>query len=318
MIRSSRFLTDRVEKMRTFFVGATLVMLAFMAIVISIPMNNSMTVYAQDDNQPTITPTFINDNVAVGDIRNMGVHGVGTPIPNHTNVDESEFNPELVMDVSLTDDVQMRISAYPFPLRIGPTTVNVELLTADGEAISGATVDMRAIMDHDGMLPIFGQKRPEESGTYPLRTSFTMAGQWLMSITATMPDGTSLTETFDGYVFPVPPFDFDTSDVVYFPSIDDANASMSVDPEREQWIVLPQGTLAMLQQGHQIMPDEINLSLSGQDTIVIRNNDLYDHTVGPYYIRSGETVRQTFTRAMIYQGVCTVSNVGYINIVVTD
>ena len=59
--------------------------------------------------------------------------------------------------------------------------------------------------------------------------------------------------------------------------------------------VVPVGTAAKQAAGGavEIMPPEVELTVG--DTLVIRNEDTRDALVGPYRIRAGEVLRQTFT-----------------------
>jgi hypothetical protein len=77
------------------------------------------------------------------------------------------------------------------------------------------------------------------------------------------------------------------------------------------------GTGARLDRGEvvELMPTEVRLSVG--DTLVIRNADDRAYVVGPYLVRAGETVEQTFQRAQTLVGECTLSGTGEIRIVVT-
>lgn len=76
------------------------------------------------------------------------------------------------------------------------------------------------------------------------------------------------------------------------------------------------GTGSRLDQGAQIdlMPTEVRLAVG--DTLEIRNEDDRDYMVGPYMVRAGETLRQTFHRAQILVGDCSLSGSGQIQIIV--
>jgi len=81
--------------------------------------------------------------------------------------------------------------------------------------------------------------------------------------------------------------------------------------------VVPKGTTEKLFFGEpvQIMPNEVNLNVG--DTLVIRNEDTETVAVGPFTVRGGETLRQTFTRPQTLIGECTLSGSGEIKLVVT-
>lgn len=79
---------------------------------------------------------------------------------------------------------------------VGPATVVVFLLQADGEGLTGATVEVTGDMTHAGMMPVVAMAEEAESGLY--RTEdfrFTMAGDWILTAQIELPDGsTSTTE----------------------------------------------------------------------------------------------------------------------------
>jgi hypothetical protein len=77
------------------------------------------------------------------------------------------------------------------------------------------------------------------------------------------------------------------------------------------------GTGARLDAGERVelMPTEVRLSVG--DTLVVRNDDDRDFMVGPYLVRAGETVEQTFRSAQVLVGECSLSGSGEIRIVVT-
>jgi plastocyanin len=90
----------------------------------------------------------------------------------------------------------------------------------------------------------------------------------------------------------------------------------SSDPVVHRFVV-PAGTRARAEAGKEpaIMPRRLDIKVG--DTLVIRNDDSADQFVGPYFIRAGQTLRQTFWRAGRYQGVCTLHPSGTITIVVS-
>lgn len=97
-------------------------------------------------------------------------------------------------------------------------------------------------------------------------------------------------------------------------SIIDANNTESSpaifdDPlPNELRIVIPEGTGELIGAGQnpEVIPDEIRLRLDEQNILTIINNDHINHTVGPFFIRAGESIRQEFTRPMVYEGGCSI------------
>lgn len=81
--------------------------------------------------------------------------------------------------------------------------------------------------------------------------------------------------------------------------------------------VVPPGTAADLAAGKEIdlMPPEVAMEVD--DTIVVRNDDDETATVGPFTVRPGETLTQTFRSPMTLVGECSLSGTGEVKIVVT-
>ena len=67
----------------------------------------------------------------------------------------------------------------------------------------------------------------------------------------------------------------------------------------------------------EFVPSLISLSVSGKNTLVIRNDDLVENTIGPFTVRAGETLRQRFDKPGLFVGTCTI-NQGLIRIEVTN
>lgn len=89
------------------------------------------------------------------------------------------------------------LSASPEPPRVGPATVAVTLTGADGQPLSGATVELEGDMSHAGMVPVLAQATEVEPGRYQAQLEFTMAGDWFIVVRARLADGRSLERALD-------------------------------------------------------------------------------------------------------------------------
>ncbi len=81
---------------------------------------------------------------------------------------------------------------------VGETQVDVHLADAGGQPLSGAVVQLRGDMTHAGMQPVLATMDDLGNGQY--RTDdweFTMAGDWILTVQAEMPDGTRVEQMFD-------------------------------------------------------------------------------------------------------------------------
>ena len=90
------------------------------------------------------------------------------------------------------------------------------------------------------------------------------------------------------------------------------------DDARTVELVVPAGTQDRLDAGEQVavMPDRIDLEVG--DTLLIRNEDDVDHTVGPYFVGAEGEISLTYSVAGRYEGYCPVSAGERYEIVVTD
>ncbi len=74
---------------------------------------------------------------------------------------------------------------------IGQTTLTVIVQTPDGTPIDNATVEITGDMTHAGMAPVFGKVQGGKEGRYSVPFDWNMGGDWVLTIKATLPDGTS-------------------------------------------------------------------------------------------------------------------------------
>ncbi len=82
----------------------------------------------------------------------------------------------------------------------------------------------------------------------------------------------------------------------------------SAPASRELVYVIPEGANAQygLGAGSTIFPNEINLTLGKQDTLVIRNEDIAPISVAGVLVQPGQVYRQQFTRSGTFDLECSV------------
>lgn len=82
---------------------------------------------------------------------------------------------------------------------------------------------------------------------------------------------------------------------------------------------VPPGSVARLASGEQldILPQTIELSLRGKDTLVIRNEDVQSIQVGPFKIAPGQQFEQRYYNPGVYELICTVHQSQRLRIVVS-
>lgn len=89
-------------------------------------------------------------------------------------------------------EVKVQCEIAPRPVRTGPAEVTVALTGQTGRPLIGAAVNVEGDMAHPGMAPVFVDARPDGRGRYAATVNFSMPGDWVLLIHATLPDGRKL------------------------------------------------------------------------------------------------------------------------------
>lgn len=85
----------------------------------------------------------------------------------------------------------------PSPAAVGPATLQVRLADAGGAPVEGAHISLKGDMSHAGMAPVLAEASGGAGGLYQASWRWTMAGDWWVTLTATLPDGRTLVRRFD-------------------------------------------------------------------------------------------------------------------------
>jgi len=216
--------------------------------------------------------------------------------------------------LSADEYVQIELYSDPFPMRVGPMELIVSVTDSRGNAIEGADVSATTQLVHHGAPPITDPARRYENDQYYIPIIWAMVGQAMVTIDVELSDGRIFSEEYIVFVYMIPP------DIEYQRYISEREIQADLDdiPDNEYWIIVPAGAREITGM-HMIefVPELINLSVSGQNTLVIRNDDYVANTVGPFYVGAGETLRQRFDAPGVFQGTCTI-NQGVIRIEVSE
>jgi nitrogen fixation protein FixH len=94
-------------------------------------------------------------------------------------------------------DVRISLAVEPAPPTVGAARVVVQLADASGKPIDGAAVNVRGDMSHAGMQPVLATAAEQSGGAYAADFEWTMAGDWIVAVTAVLPDGRTATRQFD-------------------------------------------------------------------------------------------------------------------------
>ena len=91
------------------------------------------------------------------------------------------------------DRATLTLSTDPATPTSGPARLIVHLTTPDGVPLTGARVTVEGNMSHAGMQPVNGAAREMGGGDYVVDDfHFTMGGDWILTVRATLPDGTQV------------------------------------------------------------------------------------------------------------------------------
>jgi YtkA-like len=89
-------------------------------------------------------------------------------------------------------DIELQYEIAPQPPRAGAITIDLKLTDKNGVPVGGARVDLEGNMSHAGMSPVNGEAKEIETGKYRGMLQLTMAGDWIVLVNVTLPDGQKL------------------------------------------------------------------------------------------------------------------------------
>lgn len=77
----------------------------------------------------------------------------------------------------------------PASSAVGPATLTLSLHDPAGSTITGAKLRIEAYMSHPGMKPVVVEAEEPTPGVYVAPVIFSMAGDWVLLVSATLTDG---------------------------------------------------------------------------------------------------------------------------------
>ena len=97
-----------------------------------------------------------------------------------------------------TPPVDVSWSVEQQPASAGASALVSVVLTsgADGDPISGARLSLEGHMFHPGMAPAVAAMTERDGGRYEARLPLTMAGEWGLVVTGTLPGGGRIVEEY--------------------------------------------------------------------------------------------------------------------------
>jgi YtkA-like protein len=94
-------------------------------------------------------------------------------------------------------DVRIAPELAPQPPRVGQVTITLRVTDASGKPLSGARIRLEGNMSHAGMVPVFADAAEAEPGRYRSHMELSMAGDWIVLVHLTLPDGTKVDRQFE-------------------------------------------------------------------------------------------------------------------------
>lgn len=90
------------------------------------------------------------------------------------------------------EDVHVEWRVDPSPASVGPASLHLTLADGAREPVPGARLRVDGHMTHPGMAPVTAEAREVAPGSYAADLTFTMAGDWVLVVEGTLPDGRRL------------------------------------------------------------------------------------------------------------------------------
>jgi hypothetical protein len=96
-----------------------------------------------------------------------------------------------------TSDGDIRLMVAIESTTVGPTSLIITVTDAAGAPINDAAISVKGDMSHAGMVPVLADATGGDKGVYKMPFEWTMGGDWVVTVEATLPDGRSTTQQFN-------------------------------------------------------------------------------------------------------------------------
>ena len=97
---------------------------------------------------------------------------------------------------SSTNEISLQWTIEPSAPSVSADTLTfIRLLDERQRPVAGATLQVEAHMSHPGMAPVVRPLTESEVGVYETHVQFSMAGDWVLVVTGTLPDGRRITRS---------------------------------------------------------------------------------------------------------------------------
>lgn len=95
-------------------------------------------------------------------------------------------------------DSNVTIDLVAQSLEVGPTVLQITVTGEDGQPLDNVSFNVKGDMTHAGMVPVLAESDGNgEQGVYHIPFEWTMAGDWIVTVDAALPDGQTISQQFD-------------------------------------------------------------------------------------------------------------------------
>jgi hypothetical protein len=96
-----------------------------------------------------------------------------------------------------TAALQIELDTSAASMAVGETTLVIVLKDGNNAPVNDAKLAVRGDMNHAGMVPVLRDVEGGQDGRYEVPFEWTMGGDWIVDVTATLPNDTVSTATFN-------------------------------------------------------------------------------------------------------------------------
>lgn len=93
-------------------------------------------------------------------------------------------------------DISVDFSVEPADPAVGPAQLRLTLTDGQGQPVNDATLNIEGNMTHAGMTPVLAQAAGGDNGQYLVPFEWTMGGDWIVTVTATLENGQTVSRQF--------------------------------------------------------------------------------------------------------------------------
>ena len=96
-----------------------------------------------------------------------------------------------------SQEVFVAHEVLPQSPRVGQVAITLRVTDASRKPLLGAEIRLEGNMSHAGMSPVFANTQEVAPGEYRANMELSMAGDWIILVHLTLPDGSKLERQFE-------------------------------------------------------------------------------------------------------------------------